>query len=43
MHAVNDMKKVYNDLQLQFNERYRSVTNFPVCFKKQQQYYEEII
>ena len=43
MHVTNDMKEVYNDLQMRLNEQYRSVTNFPVCFKRQEAYYEELI
>ena len=43
MHIVNDMKNVYNDLQTRLNEQYRSVDNFPVCFRIQQSYYEELI
>ena len=43
MHATNDMKIVYNDLQMRLNEQYRSVDNFPVCFRIQKAYYEEII
>ena len=29
MHATNDMKVVYNDLQMRLNEQYRSVETFP--------------
>ena len=43
MHATNDMKIVYNGLQMRLNEQYRSVENFPVCFRIQKAYYEEII
>ena len=43
VHTVNEIKKVYDDLQLQLNEKYRFVDNFPVCFRRQQVYYEELI
>ena len=43
MHATNDMRIVYNGLQMRLNEQYRSVENFPVCFRIQKAYYEEII
>ena len=43
MHNVNEMKKVYNRLQERLDEEYKDVENFPVCFRRQQVYYEELI